>query len=200
MRSPILARQSNLSLTSIPLVCISLSFGSHWEVAEVEHEKSKEAMLTSSYEAARASGRNFADQAAAEQDAMLKWKLGLLFDPDRFEAWEHRLTVEAAVEMGQGVDAIFLPGSAYNRHAAVYLLRRGIESLLKRHPELREQRDEFYDHLMKGPVPALRLPALLRAGLGMTPGREARASDGYDVLHLTRGLSRCDVVTADSGM
>jgi hypothetical protein len=31
-------------------------------------------------------------------------------------------------------------------------------------------------------------------------GRKAKQGDGYDIAHLTRGLSRCDIVTADAGM
>ena len=30
--------------------------------------------------------------------------------------------------------------------------------------------------------------------------RSTKRGDGYDITHLTCGLSRCDIVTADSGM
>jgi hypothetical protein len=49
-------------------------------------------------------------------------------------------------------------------------------------------------------MPALRYPALLRAGLALTRNRVAKPGDGYDIDHLTCGLSRCDIVTADAGM
>ncbi len=49
-------------------------------------------------------------------------------------------------------------------------------------------------------MPALRYPALLRAGLAVARNRRAKPGDGYDIDHLTVGLSRCDIVTADGGM
>jgi len=171
-----------------------------WEVAEVEHERSKEDKLNAAYEVARAAGRTFEEQARLEQEAMLKWKLGALLDPDSFNARLERLSREAGMEMMLGVNATLAPGSAYARYSAVDLVHTDNEALLARHPELLERIRDFGDYLLTGAVPALRLPALLRAGIGVTPGRRARSSDGYDVLHLTRGLSRCDIVTADSGM
>ena len=50
-------------------------------------------------------------------------------------------------------------------------------------------------------MPTLRYPALLRAALAADPtARKPRPSDGYDIEHLTLGLSRCDIVTADRSM
>jgi hypothetical protein len=49
-------------------------------------------------------------------------------------------------------------------------------------------------------MPALRYPALLHAAAATTRGRKFRGNDLYDFAHLTNGLSRCDLVTADSGM
>src|SRR2546430_12805959 len=49
-------------------------------------------------------------------------------------------------------------------------------------------------------MPAIRFPALFRAAIAVRRGRKAGPGDGYDIAHLTRGLSRCDIVTADRAM
>ena len=49
-------------------------------------------------------------------------------------------------------------------------------------------------------MPTMVLYAYLRAGLAVHPGRKSKPGDGYDINHLVRGLSRCDLVTADRGM
>ena len=50
--------------------------------AEVAHEKCKEATLQPAYDAARAAGRSFEDEAQAGYKQMVKWVLGPLADPD----------------------------------------------------------------------------------------------------------------------
>jgi hypothetical protein len=41
---------------------------------------------------------------------------------------------------------------------------------------------------------------LFRAALATMRNRKFDRGDGYDIAHLTRGLSRCDIVTTDGGM
>jgi hypothetical protein len=49
-------------------------------------------------------------------------------------------------------------------------------------------------------MPALRYPPIFRAAIGVMRNRRPQRGDGHDIAHLTRGLSRCDIVTADAGM
>lgn len=74
------------------------------------------------------------------------------------------------------------------------------EALVGNFPALSTRAEEFAksDELMD--MPALRYQALLRAGLATMPRRVAQRGDGYDIDHLTSGLFRCDIVTADAGM
>lgn len=53
---------------------------------------------------------------------------------------------------------------------------------------------------VQAPAEGVGLHAALTAGLAATRGRKHKPGDGYDIEHLTRGLSRCGIVTADSGM
>jgi hypothetical protein len=167
----------------------------------VQHEKDKEMLTEPVYAVAQAERRDFEEQARREQESMVGWKLGPLFDPAGFADRFQRLTMEAAIEMGTaGAEAMLEPGSSYGRYSALYMLKVSNEGLIERHPELLKRRDDFRSFLLAGPVPALRLPALLRAALSVTRGRRPRPSDVYDVLHVTRSLSRCDIVTSDGGM
>jgi hypothetical protein len=167
--------------------------------AEVEHLKRSEGLVASAYETARAAERTFEQQAELEFDAMLRWKLGLLFISDEFDRRLAALTQEAALEMLLP-GAWEQPGSAYGRYAAMHTLKRRAESFLEHFPELRERLDEFRHSEALASVPSLRYPTLLRAGLAVMRERRPKPGDPYDIAHLTRGLSRCDLVTADSGM
>jgi hypothetical protein len=73
-------------------------------------------------------------------------------------------------------------------------------SLLTRYPALREREAEFVTSRELRDMPSLRYPALFRAALATMQGRRPKRGDGYDIQHLTKGLSRCDIVTADAGM
>jgi hypothetical protein len=53
---------------------------------------------------------------------------------------------------------------------------------------------------MSWPYAGSSLPGIDRAALATMSGRNFKKGDGYDIVRLTCGLSRCDVVTADGGM
>jgi hypothetical protein len=67
-------------------------------------------------------------------------------------------------------------------------------------PELRDRDADFFASRELRTMPSLMLHAYVRAGLAATRGRRAWPADAYDVVHLTHGLSRCDLITADRGM
>ena len=74
------------------------------------------------------------------------------------------------------------------------------EALVENFTDVAERAQEFAMSDELAYMPALRYPALLRAGLALMRKRVAKPGDGYDIDHLTCGLSRCDIVTADGGM
>jgi hypothetical protein len=168
-----------------------------WQTDEVDHERAKEVGMTDVYGELRAAGFSFEEMAEGNTEAMISWKLGWLYDRQRFlqSAVERTDELQAAWEAGEDP---LTAGSAYSRYQAVALNVTRAKRLVEEHPALLEDLPGFKVFLRR--LPTLRFPALLRAGLAATPSRKMKLGDGYDITHLTRGLSRCDVVTADSGM
>ena len=87
-----------------------------------------------------------------------------------------------------------------SRFVAVSQRGQFARHLVERFPALAKRAKEFVGSTELGHMPSLRDPALLRAALATMPERKVKKGDGYDIIHLTCGLSRCDIVTADGGM
>lgn len=160
---------------------------------EVAREKEKEASLRPAYDQARMLRRSFDAQAAAEYEAMVGWVLGPLADPNfEIEFARKQTAAIRGLEAGDYGPISKLQAVAQRRMFAEYLVER--------FPVLVDCGEEFARSDELANMPALRYPALLRAGLAVMRGRLAHRGDGYDIDHLTSGLSRCDFVTADGGM
>jgi hypothetical protein len=170
-----------------------------WQIAEVENEKSKEVPMTQVYEELREKGFNFAEMTEGNLSEMIRWKLGLLVDPQRFG-------LDLAVRMAEWEETAdtehpdVIAGSPWSKMLAFGHRLTRTKHLVERYPELGERAAEFAASDDLRHMPTLVYPALFRAALAASPGRKARPGDGYDIEHLTRGLSRCDLVTADSSM
>lgn len=160
---------------------------------EVAREKGKEAALQTAYDQARALGRGFEEQADEEYGAMVSRVLGPLVDPG-FTAELARKQAAATVTLATG------DYGAISKLISVSERKEFAAALVDNFPALAERAQEFAASEELAHMPALRYPALLRAGLGTMDGRAAKRGDGYDIDHLTSGLSRCDIVTADGGM
>lgn len=167
---------------------------------EVEHEKSKAPPITGAYAAAREAGYTFEQQVEREFEEVIYWRLGPLANPQRFAAQKAGLAVEVEQELAAGRLDPISPGTALSRYSAVGIREARSESLLRRYPALEGRVAEFAASPELRAMPALRYPALLHAAAAATRGRKFRGNDLYDFGHLTNGLSRCDLVTADSRM
>jgi hypothetical protein len=110
-----------------------------------------------------------------------------------------RLALEAAPDL-RNPDALMKTGSAFNRFISARKQGHLVEGLLRRVPGLAGRGAEFASSDALRTCPMLAYPALMFAALAVSPNRKARPSDRYDVSHLTKGLSRCDIVTTDRGM
>jgi len=75
-----------------------------------------------------------------------------------------------------------------------------VTELAERYPAINEHPEDFRRSEALRWMPTLRYPALLRAALTTARNRKARPGDELDVEHLIRGLSRCDIATADRSM
>jgi hypothetical protein len=169
--------------------------------AEVLYEKAKEDPMVQAYDELRAAGFSFEEMAEANTEAMLDWKLGPLFDPEGFYAAVERRKAELVSEWATTSEANLAPGSPTNRYLTFAIRMSQTKAFVERFPELLERSAEFRTSSELRSLPTLRYPALLRAALAADPNdRKARRSDGYDIEHLTIGLSRCAIVTADRSM
>jgi hypothetical protein len=155
--------------------------------------------MTAIYAEVRELGYTFEQQAEREFEAMIYGKLGPLTDPDRFQ--REYLTKALALEKVASAGVVDISiGSAYGLAMTVSEKKMHAERLVQRYPKVADDLAGFVASPALRNMPSLRYPALLRAGLALTPNRKAKQGDGYDLSHLMKGLSRCDIVTADSGM
>jgi hypothetical protein len=177
-----------------------LGFASDLLRREVEHEKSKAPPVTDAYAAAREAGYTFLEQVEREFEEVVYWRLGPLTDPERFAAQKAVLAVKVSQEFPAGGLDPISPGTALSRYSALGIREIRAKSLLTRYPALEGRVAEFAASAELRAMPALRYPASLHAAAVATRGRKFRGNDLYDFGHLTNGLSRCDLVTADSGM
>jgi hypothetical protein len=169
--------------------------------AEVRHEKAKEDPMQEAYDDLRVSAFSFEEIAEANVEAMLNWKLGPIFDPERFYAALRERHVAVLKEWITTPGTDMTPGSAINRYLAFATRESLASALVERFPALHARAAEFKASTELRSMPTLRYPALLRAALASDPTkRKATPSDGYDIEHLTLGLSRCDIATADRAM
>jgi hypothetical protein len=168
------------------------------ERAEVEHQKDKENALTDAY---REAGERFSFEEICEAylHALLEWKLGPLASTSKWLAQLEARNRDVAEEEARGANPL-RPGSALLRREAVVQRGEFIKRLVVELPELRDRDADFFASRELRTMPSLMLHAYLRAGLAATRGRRAWPADAYDVVHLTHGLSRCDLITADRGM
>jgi len=130
---------------------------------------------------------------------MIRWKLGPVVAPGEFEMHFLERGIALARD-AQAAEIDISAGSAYNRFMAFGTRRIQIERLVERYPEIARRPDDFRRSEALRSLPTLAFPALFRAALAARSERRARASDGHDIVHLTHGLSRCDIVSADGGM
>ena len=177
-----------------------LDFPSDLLQREVEHEKTKAPPVSDAYAAAREAGYTFAEQVEREFEEVIYWRLGPLTDPERFAAQKITRARDVIQELAAGGLALMSPETALSKSSALGIREARLESLLRRYPALESRVAEFGASPELRAMPALRYPALLHAAAAMTRGRKFDGNDLYDFGHLTNGLSRCDLVTADSGM
>jgi len=166
---------------------------------EVAHERDKETDMDKVYAELREKGFSFEEMAEGNLEQMISWKLGPVLAPEEFA----RHYLERGFVLARDAEATefdISPGSAYNRFMAFGTRRIQMERFAERYPEIARRPDEFRRFEPLRSLPTLAFPALFRAALAASPERRARPSDGHDIAHLTHGLSRCDLVSADAGM
>ena len=155
--------------------------------------------MTAIYEDVRKRGFTYEEQVEREFEEMIYWRLGPLTNPERYKAQLLSKGDALAAEVGAGVVDVSA-GSAYGVATTVSMRKLQLDRLVERYAKVGEKLGEFVSSAALRNMPSMRYPALLRAGLALTPNRKAKRGDGFDLSHLMKGLSRCDIATADSGM
>jgi hypothetical protein len=169
----------------------------HLVRAEVEHAKTA-TLAVGVYEAARAAGCSFEEQTEQEFRATILRELGWLVSPGDLRAALAAAYAEFE-STPPGTDPL-QPGHPGNKVVSLGIKKTRTESLVERYPAVAERVEDFVTSPVLATMPMLRFPALMHAALALTPERKPRPGDRFDISHLAKGLSRCDIVTADSGM
>jgi hypothetical protein len=169
-------------------------------LTEIENLRQTELSLKRAYDEARAQGHSLEEQVEREFEAMRDWVLGPLVDGGHMARLLERREREVAEEWERTGKTEPGPGTPSSHYMAVAEQIGHVRRLVDRFPELRERAHEFAASEEFRSMPALRYPCIFRAAIATMAGREPKRGDGHDIAHLSRGLSRCDIVTADGGM
>jgi hypothetical protein len=147
--------------------------------------------MNEAYEDLRREGFSYEELAEANLQKMFDWKLGPLLDKPGFSR------ELALARRNLGVDPSALTIGCMQTLVNWLAM---VTELTERYPAINEHPEDFRGSEPLRCVPTLRYPALLRGALTTARNRKARPGDELDVEHLIRGLSRCDIATADRSM
>jgi hypothetical protein len=161
------------------------------EQEEATRQKAIAERMDEAYEELRRAGFSFEELAEANLEGMFTWKLGPLLDQTGFS---QELGI-AQRNLADGPSSVTL---GRVQTLATRLAR--VTELTERHPGIAERPEDFRASEALRCTPTLRYPALLRAALTTARNRKAQPGDELDIEHLVRGLSRCDIATADRSM
>lgn len=161
------------------------------EQDEVIRQKAIADRMNEAYEELRREGFSYEELAEANLQKMFDWKLGPLLDKPGFSR-----------ELARARRNLVADPSGLTVGRVQTLVRRlaMVTELAERYPAINEHPEDFRGSEALRCMPTLRYPALLRAALATARNRKARPGDELDVEHLIRGLSRCDIATADRSM
>jgi hypothetical protein len=165
-------------------------------VDEVQHDRGTSESLTEAHTYLRAEGVPWEEVAAANLDEQVRYLLGPLAGPGFLSLAEKR--ERAAIEDWLRGGPVMEPGSPTGKYLRVAHIASNARRMRERFPAIDADPQAFCASEAVRSLPMIRLFAFLLAALSVD-GRRTRPqqSDLHDLWHLTYGLSRCDVVTAD---
>lgn len=167
---------------------------------DVEHDRSTSASLMQAHTELRELDLSWENVALANVDAQVAYLLGPLADPHyaaRARAKTEQLARHLSLHSGVDLDA----GSPLRRYMRFGEVGAVARRLAEQFAAVRAAPDAFAQSDAVRHLPMIRLFCLLLTTLSVD-GKQTRPrqSDLHDLWHLTYGLSRCDVVTADKTM
>jgi hypothetical protein len=142
---------------------------------------------------------SYSEQCEGAYTQSVREWLAPLHDPVRYVRWlgDAQREYETAIRDSRSEYECDRLQRRFNHRVTI---GRFCTGLLKRVPGFKERAQEFLASPQLRAAPLLVFHSLLIAALVSDPGRKAKEGDQYDVHHLMLGLSRCDLVTCDSGM
>lgn len=178
---------------------VSVDMGvADWQVESVQNQKELEATLEELYEIDRAKGWSHEQMISVMFNDIANIHLRWLFDRqgfgDQLLALDDRMQATPFDPLEPGEEQMKLG----DRFMDMAVMRTRCAELVERYPAIANDLPGFKLLLTRSPM--IALPALLRSAIIEMPGRKPNSGDGYDIKHLTNGLSRCDFVTGDAGM
>ncbi len=165
-------------------------------VDEAEHDRRTSEGLTAAHIELRGN-YEWSEIAEGNLKQQIRHYLAPLADPDYCAAYGTKLAKQAALVMATG-DTQAQAGSAlliYTRFAEVAYMANVIR---ERFPKIQAEPRAFCESEAVCNLPTMRLVSFLLAALSADGKRiSPQRGDLHDLWHLTYGLSRCDIVTAD---
>jgi len=163
---------------------------------EVSHDRATSSSLTEVHVELRGAGLNWEEVAAANVDKQVEYLLGPLADPGftAVAGARQQQLVEAWMEGGADMDA----GSPTRKYLRFMHVASTATNLRDQYPAIAADPSGFCASDEVRSLPTIGLFSFLLAALSVDGRRtKPQPSDLHDLWHLTYGLSRCDIVTAD---
>lgn len=166
-------------------------------VDEVEYDRTVSASLLEAHTELREAQLNWEAVAEANEAGRVNWLLGVLVDPNFLnEANAKQRNIVGASITQDEADAG--PGSDMSKYLRFAQIASMARHLAEDYPRIAEDPVAFANSDELRSMPTVRLFSYLLAALSVDGRRTTGLdSDFHDLWHLTYGLSRCDVVTAD---
>jgi hypothetical protein len=163
---------------------------------EVEHDRETSQRLNGAHLELRGE-HEWSEIAAANLRQQIRHYLAPLADRAYYQAVGERLTAEAARAMAGG-DVGLTPGSPVSIHVRFAEVAHHANAIKDRIPAVAADPEGFCASDAVVFLPTMRLFSFLLAALSADGKRTSpQKGDLHDIWHLTYGLSRCDIVTAD---
>lgn len=165
-----------------------------WRVESVVNQKRLESNFDDHYAADRAKGWAHEKLLSGLFNDMVDIHMRPLFDPKGYQEMFLKLGDQIEAEDPTSEKAMKLMDQLLD----LQLMRQRCEDLHQLYPGIAKDILGFKLALTRAPT--IAYPAIFRTALIETPNRKSKPGDGFDIKHLTNGLSRCDFVTCDGGM
>lgn len=163
---------------------------------EVEHERATSVALSDVNQELRSSQHSWENVAQANLESQISYFLGPICDPEfpRKAAQRQTQLVDAWQRDPSNMEA----GSPATRFVRYAQVASAAKNLRQRYASVAEDPAGFCASDAVSYLPVIRLFAFLLAALSIDGRRTTpQPGDLHDLWHLTYGLSRCDVVSAD---